>query len=154
MKEIKLTQCKVALVDDNDFAWLNQWKWFAAKNKHNWHAQRGRAPSLLMHRLILNPPEGYQCDHINGDGLNNQRSNLRICTNSQNQQNRIHVRGTSCFKGVYWYKPNRKWRSLICLDGKHISLGCFDFEIAAAEAYNEAALKYFGQFARLNNIFV
>lgn len=155
MKEIQLTQEKVALVDDDDYKWLSGWKWYAQCSRgERWYVVRNLNPGrILMHRLILNPPLGYECDHIDGNGFNNQRGNLRVCTTAQNQYNQIPQNGVSSkYKGVSRHKPARKWRVKIRLNGKQIHLGVFHSEIDAAKAYNQAAIKYFGDFARLNVI--
>lgn len=151
MKEIQLTQGKVALVDDADYEWLNQFKWYALllSDKY-WYARRSKRPVVLMHRLILNPPEGMDSDHINRNGLDNRRSNLRVCTRSQNQHNSISKGGKSKYKGVYLF--NGKWGARIMSNYNNTFLGCFNSEIEAAEAYNRAAIKYHGEFARLNEI--
>lgn len=152
VKEIQLTQGKVALVDDADFEWLSQWNWCALRQRGNnrWYAVRGRNPLIYMHRLILNPPEGYESDHIDGGGLNNRRSNLRICTCSQNHMNRHRAWGSSIYKGVYYYKRYMKWGARIQINRKQLHLGYFNSEIEAAKAYNKAAIKYYGEFARIN----
>lgn len=152
MKAILLTQGKVAIVDDEDFDWLSQWKWCAANFNGYWYAVRGHGSLMFMHRVILNPPEGYQCDHINGDGLDNRRANLRVCDCSQNAQNQISQTGTSRFKGVSWHKPRGLWQVHIKANDKSINLGYFTSEVEAAKTYNKAAIKYFGEFAYLNNI--
>jgi len=162
MKKIALTQGKTALVDDADYEWLNQWKWIANRMKTHhilYYAVRGIAIAKgkqghqEMHRLILRlqPGDKRECDHRDGDGLNNQRSNLRICTKTQNQQNqRKQKSGSSKYKGVSWRQDYCKWRSRIQLNGKLIHLGYFLSEKAAGTAYNQAASKHFGEFARLN----
>ena len=104
MKEIKLTQGLVALVDDGDFEWLNRWKWYAQKNKKKYYASRntwdkGKHNHISMHRLIVNVAPHEQVDHIDNDGLNNTRKNLRICNNSQNHANIEKNKGGG-FKGV------------------------------------------------------
>jgi len=110
----------------------------------------GRCRFNFLHQLIL----GRQwVDHIKGDSLNNRRSNLRSCTNQQNQFNQKPQKGrTSKYKGVVKRKNRAKYQARIWLNGKGISLGAFSSEIAAARAYNKAALKYFGEFACLNKI--
>jgi hypothetical protein len=105
-----------------------------------------------MHREILNAPAGVFVDHKDGDGLDNRKENLRIVTSAQNQQNRrkISRKTTSKYKGVYFRRENKKYCALICCKGKRMHLGYFDNEIDAAKAYDQAAKKFFGEFARLN----
>ncbi len=155
VKEIALTQGKVALVDDEDYEELSKFKWYAAKNRKTWYVARaiGKRPhqrQVLMHREILGAQPGEQCDHINGDGLDNRRCNLRFCTNSQNQMNRRIYGGTSRFKGVMWNKRHKMWYAQIKHDGKQYHLGCFHKQTDAAHAYDTAARNLFGEFARLN----
>ena len=152
MKKIKLTQGKFALVDDDDFEWLSQWNWhygngYAVRQSPR---VRGKQRRIYMHREILQPPKGMQTDHINRTRSDNRRSNLRVCTSSQNQWNQHKIRGSSRFKGVSWHKIGKKWQAQIIKNQKHIHLGRFDSEEDAARAYNKAALNYFGEFARLN----
>lgn len=156
MKEIKLTQNKTALVDDADHIKLCQFKWYAAYISGKWYAARnikvdGRYRMLLMHQAIL-PADGVIRDHKDGNGLNNQRDNLRICTYSENAQNSKSksVFKTSPFKGVSWSRQKMKWRSEITVLGRRIFLGLHPLEIDAAKAYDAAARIYFGEFARTN----
>lgn len=158
MKEIQLSQGKVALVDDEDYDWLNQFKWSAAKNAKTYYAIRidftsGKRKTMTMHRLILNPPDKMETDHIDGNGLNNMRSNLRLSTSQQNKFNRKPF-GKSKYTGVaVWHRNGRRYiKASIYQDGRTISLGLFPTEEEAALAYNEAALKYRGEYARLNLI--
>jgi hypothetical protein len=158
-KNIRLTQGKVAIVDDADYDWLNQWKWNADQVYNTWYAKRhshrtaGRNIQITMHRVILGlkPNDRQHTDHIDGNGLNNQRNNLRVCTHQQNMQNRKPRRGrTTKFKGISQEKKTKRWRAEITVDGNKTFLGCFATEVAAAKKYDEAALKYQGEFARLN----
>ena len=159
MKQIELTQNKVALVDDEDFDWLNQWKWcvrvkstnlfYAGRN--NWYD--GKSHILTMHRQIMCPTQKQEVDHINGDGLDNRRTNLRICNHSQNQKNQACPKNNKCgYKGVHWNKSSKKWRAVIFVDGNRIHCGVYFCIKDAAKAYNEAAIKYHGKFARLNSV--
>lgn len=156
MKEIQLTQGKVALVDDEDFDYLNQWKWHAYKqHRNNFYARtvicniKERTP-ILMHRLLVKC-EGKIIDHISGDGLDNRKCNIRVCNRAQNAINRrININNLSGFKGVSWFKPLNKWRAQIQYKVIVYHLGCFEKPIDAARAYNNAAQKYHGEFAKLN----
>jgi hypothetical protein len=153
MKEISLTQGKVTLVDDEDFENLSKYKWHAHHGRFTFYAARLSRPSnktIMMHRAIMCPMEGQAIDHINDDGLDNRRSNLRIATYSQNAQNqRKRVNNTSGYIGVSWDKAQRKWRSQIKINQKQKKLGRFDNIHEAYEAYRQAAKEHFGEFARL-----
>lgn len=145
MKKIKLTQGKFALVDDDDFVFLSQWKWC-------FHVRYARRKHILMHRLIMGLSDPKICiDHKNGNGLDNQRRNLRIASRSQNSMNRKSRKGSrSRFKGVDFRLERNKWRAIICVDKKPKYLGLFDSEIEAAKKYNFFAIKFHKEFARLN----
>ena len=156
MKEIKLTQGKVALVDDGDFEILNVYQWHIDKSRHGYYARRSKKWGVRpMHRVIMGliKGEGHEVDHINGNGLDNRRCNLRICLQSQNAQNRRKIKlKSSQFKGVTKRKNYPKWRARIRLSGKLENLGDFDNELQAAAAYNFAAVQKFGEFACLNSV--
>jgi hypothetical protein len=154
MKEIQLTKGKVALVDDGDFERVNALKWQAFKNYQTWYARRneGSTPrrNVRMHQYILGVRgKTSQIDHRDGNGLNNQRSNLRIATAMQNQSNRGPQRNnTSGFKGVC--KRYGKWRAQIKYKGEKISLGTYPDPAEAARAYDRKARELFGEFAWQN----
>lgn len=154
MKEIKLTQGKVALVDDEDFENLNQCKWFAMKHGRTFYAGRairvsGKRNTQSMHCLIMN---GKGIDHIDHNGLNNQKSNLRFCTSSENSMNRRKKQNcTSIYKGVSFFKRDKIWRAEIEINYRHIRLGRFVSEVEAAQAYNKKAIELFGEFAHIND---
>jgi hypothetical protein len=163
MKVISLTQGKVALVDDVDYAWLSRFKWYAnkctLKTRVIWYAMRTTSRNVrprrtfLMHREIAAVDGLLDVDHHDGDGLNNQRYNLRPATRSQNFQNRRKEPGkTSEFKGVSWHRRAQKWTVQIGVNGQHKYLGLFEDEVEAARVYDRAAEQYFGEFALTNNI--
>lgn len=158
MIEISLTQGKVALIDDEDLEIIEGYKWYCRKTHHNYYAvahkyiERKRT-SIQMHREILKCTfKEYQVDHIDGNGLNNCKSNLRIVTPQQNSFNRKYTFGTSMYKGVSWNKRDDFWQATIKYNGKSKMLGYFKDEMDAAKAYNEAAKELFGEFAALNEV--
>lgn len=156
MREIPLTKGKVAIVDDADYEWLNQWKWNAGDGKYAVRTDGFGGPTIFMHRLILNPPDDMDTDHVNGNKLDNRRENLGACSRSQNVAN-VGLRSTniSGFKGVHLrttHRGNRNWTANIGVNGKREHLGYFDNPTDAAVAYNNAATKYFGEFAKLNEV--
>lgn len=154
MKEIRLSQGKVAVVSDHRFEFLNQWKWKAQRNDKGWYAVRqekvnGKYKTLLMHKEIANPPDGFQVDHKDLDGLNNVDENLRICTQTQNTRNRNKfANNQSGYKGVW--RDGDKYRAAIRVDNKPIHLGMFIDPVDAAHAYDAKARELFGEFARTN----
>jgi hypothetical protein len=159
MKEIQLTQGKVALVDDDMYDYLIQWKWYANNLSGKFYAIRNHRENkkfvaqLLMHRFIMNPSKGLVVDHLNGNTLDNRKCNLRVCTYSQNSMNRIkQINNNSGYKGVSWHKNHKIYESRIMSNGVNIHIGSFENIIDAARAYNEAAIKYHGEFANLNKI--
>lgn len=157
-KEIELTQGKVAIVDDEDYEWLNQWKWCYHKSYNGGYAERtdyknGVQKTIKMHREIMNATKGQQIDHKNLNRLDNTKENLRICNIQENSFNRKSKGVTSKYKGVsYSTNGNCKWRARIYCGDKRIHIGYYDNEIDAAKAYNEEAIKLFGEFAWLNEI--
>lgn len=160
-KEIELSQGKVALVDDEDFDILNRYKWYAYQEKSgHWYVKRTpsingkRVPEQKMHRVILGlqPGDKIQTDHINHNGLDNRRENLRKCTHAENQYNQRIRQHSSRYKGVSWDERRGKWIAQIRINGGNEYLGCFNDEDNAAKAYNLVAIGYFGGFANLNEI--
>jgi hypothetical protein len=151
VRYIPLGGGQVAIVDAADFAWLNRYKWRAFGKSGGFYAVcRIGQKMVFMHRLIKNPPPGKVVDHANGNRQDNRRCNLRNCTAGENARNNRKGRGASRFKGVSYNRRLGKWGARICREGRTRHLGWFDNEIDAAEAYDRAARKYFGEFARLN----
>ncbi len=146
MKEIQLTQNKTALVDDEDFEMLSKFKWYAYFG-NSWYAKTNiKCQSVHMHQLLL--PNVIMIDHIDRNGLNNQRENLRVCTHTQNQSNSGPRKGK--YKGVSYKKEQNRFVAQIQKHGKKVHIGYFNIETEAALAYDEAARVLFGEFAYLN----
>lgn len=161
MKLINISTIKhpntFAKVDDEDFEFLNKWKWCGLKIRNCIYAGRsvigadGRKSTILMHREVLNAPVGMVCDHINHDGLDNRRENLRACTAQQNGRNSRKERGSSSiYKGVFLVKESGKFGAKLCSNGKIVYQAFFVDEASAARAYDAAAKEFFGEFAYLN----
>lgn len=153
MKFIELTRGCKAMVDDQDFDWINQYSWHCIPGKRTAYASRcytrnGKRIHEGMHTTIHG---GDMIDHIDGDGLNNQRSNLRLCTDSLNGANRRPNKGKR-FKGITFMPSYKKWMARVQVQKKRFTIGFFDSEFDAAKAYNESALKAFGEYARLNEV--
>lgn len=155
-REIQLSQGKVAVVDDQDYERLSQYKWSATKRVTKsgitWYAFRntrgGDTATSYMHREILDAQTGILIDHRDRNGLNNTRSNLRVGDKVGNAANsRKRVGTTSKYKGVSWSKSANKWAAFIKCRDVHLSLGVYDTEEQAAEAYENAATELFGEFA-------
>lgn len=150
MKKISLTLGKQALVDDIDYPVLMAWKWRAVKGRHTYyavHSQRigKRTFHIKMHRLLLGDKDNI-IDHKDGNGLNNQRKNLRECTYQQNKANSQHIKSKSGYKGVF--PRNGSWVSVIKVNYIPRYLGIFKDKMDAVKAYAKASKKYFGEFAR------
>jgi len=153
MKEIELTQGLVALVDDEDFEMLSQFKWCAVKWRSSFYTQSriGKGVKTSMHRLLMNANPGEIVDHINRNSLDNRRKNLRIVSYAINMLNSgLPKNNTSGFKGAYWNKAAKKWCSYLGskVDGKLTTkyLGSFDSPEEASAAYQAAVLERYGEF--------
>ena len=157
MKQIPLTQGKVSIVDDEDFEIVGRFKWYALKDGNHFYAVRNKKPSgtgtIWMHRIIMDCPKGKDVDHINRNGLDNRKGNLRVCTRGENLANTFTYKNNkSGFKGVSWYKKRNLWIAHITTNHKGITLGYFKDKYDAAKAYNESSLKYHKEFSVLNTI--
>ena len=159
MKEIQLNkQGKnkgkyVALVDDEDFERVNKLNWHANKSDNKFYARtnirvNGKRTCMKMHKFII---DGIEIDHVDSNGLNNQKHNLRSCTHHQNMMNKSpHINCTSKYKGVSWKVKINKWQCQISINGNVIYLGVYTNEIDAAKEYDKKAKELFGEFAYLN----
>lgn len=157
-KEIRLlgkhANSQVAIVDDDMYDGLTDgWRWYT---DHRGYAlgrktiANGFCLHAYMHSVVVRPPDGTVVDHINGNPLDNRRENLRVCLIKENVRNSPGRGGLSRFKGVSWNKQAGKWQVAIRANGQRIYLGIYEDELEAASVYNEAAKKYFGEFAYLN----
>jgi len=156
-RRIYLGEGKWTLLDVKDYYRLRIFKWIVYGNGTNLYAIRhqliepNKTKTVYMHREIMNPPADLVVDHRNCDGLDNRRTNLRFATHAQNTRNRRKKKnGSSQFLGVYFNKEKSTWDSQLMHNGKKIWVGRFKTEIDAARAYDAAARKYHGEFARLN----
>jgi hypothetical protein len=150
MKKIPLNKGMFAIVDAEDFDFISS---------YNWSYINGYAVSNIgyktsyMHRILNKTPDCFQTDHINGNKLDNRKSNLRQANFSQNNCNKSKTSNNSSgYKGVSWHKKSEKWRADIKINKKQTSLGLFNCKETAAVAYNKKALELHGSFARLNDI--
>ena len=149
-----------ALIDDEDWDKIKDFAWHINKRGTNLYVvsskfKNGKRENYKLHRLLLSAPPGMQVDHIDGNSLNNHKSNLRLCTNQQNTCNSkksFAGNPSSQYKGVCFYKKHKKWKSQIMFNYKQINLGLFSTELEAAIAYNNAAVRLHGEFARINKL--
>jgi len=158
-RRIPLTQGKYAIVDPEDYERLSKHKWYVQRTKQMFYAlrrakghERAKGQVVWMHRYILPTPEGMCTDHINNNGLDNRKTNLRLATPAQNARNRrkMAVKTSSKYKGVSYHAGQRKWCAAIRVNGQYKYFGLFQNEIDAAKAYDHAAKKYHKEFAVLN----
>jgi len=159
----KYGEGKFAIVDDDLFERLNQWRWHyhyhKSRRDNHCYACRGvkisknKTKTIAMHQEIMNTPKGMKTDHKNNNNLDNRKYNLRICTDQQNQMNSLPSRGgTSKHKGVHWSKKYNRWIARVGINRKKVFLGHFTSEVKAAKAYNRKAKELFGEYACLNSI--
>ena len=146
-RTINLTRGQVAIIDEEDFQRISQEHWCAIKIKGRYYAIQGKRTNLYMHRIIMGATDDEQIDHVNNNGLDNRKRNLRRCTNAQNNWNKgKHRDNTSGFKGVS-YDPDRgKWRARLMVNGKFVWLGRHHTAQAAYMAYTTKAKEVFGEF--------
>lgn len=150
MRRLRLRSGSYAKVDESEYDELNRYTWSLTPNGYAARSEnkKGKISIFYMHRVVAKTPKGKLTDHINGDKLDNRSSNLRHCTNSQNQANRLASRiNTSGSKGVTWNKSARKWQAQIMVRSKPLYLGVYEDALIAAAVYQDAARKHFGDFA-------
>lgn len=154
MKTIQLANNKgIVLVDDEDYKFLNSKKWFlSGVYARTGYKIKGKSIKKPMHYYLIDIPKGYVVDHIDRNGLNYQKENLRAITHHQNLMNRNFKGGTSKYKGVSLIRKTGKWTATIKFNYKTYHLGNYDDEKDAARAYDEKAKKFFGEFAYLNGV--
>ena len=158
-RRIPLTQGKYTIVDPDDYRRISKHKWCAVKIGRTFYAARtirtkpGKQRQVAMHRRIIDVPDNMFVDHINRNGLDNRKANLRPATHTQNIRNRAKYKNRtygSKYKGVTWHRQHNLWQAQIRVKRKSIFLGSFHNELQAAKAYDRAARKYHRQFAALN----
>lgn len=149
---------KFCLVDESDFESVNSYSWsfdgkYACRSEH-FYKDCGKRTSkkVYMHRYILGATKGVYVDHINGDGLDNTRCNIRICTQSENNANRKKGKGTSKYKGVSWSKKEKKWIAYVKENGRTIRLGRSECEESCAKMYNNFMEERYGEYFLANNV--
>jgi len=150
VKRIPVTGGLYAYVDAADYEEISRHHWRLVGGGYAGRYEKGKC--ILMHRQIMNPPEGMVVDHLSGSRMDNTRDNLHVCTSAENCRNRPKRRGSSSnYFGVYWVKQRNKWMAVICLGGRNNrTIGYFDDEIDAARAYDRAAVMHLGEDVRVN----
>jgi hypothetical protein len=158
-RRIALTRGKYAIVDPEDYERLAKYRWQAVKSRNTFYAIRcsrrdrnGARKYYQMHREIMKIEDNKVCDHINGNGLDNRKANLRPATRAQNgwNQGKSNVKSRSQYKGLAWDSKDKRWEVRISVNGRRIYIGRFKDQMEAARAYDRAANKYHGQFANVN----
>lgn len=156
MRAISLNDGLEVLIDDEDYSLVSEFKWYGGKAdqaRDNWYAQaHALGKTIYMHRLLLGAEPGQQLDHIDRNGLNNQKSNLRICTQRQNNAAIPGVKSSTGFRGVEFSPQNNRNRYRACLyhQQRRVHLGYFPTAVAAAKHRDNAAREVYGEFAQLN----
>lgn len=164
MIKVVLSQGYEAMIDDEDYGLISKHKWHVSPGKAGnkyagcgiWQKGKNYTKNVPMHRMIMNVTDPkIQVDHIDGNGLNNQRSNLRLATNQQNSfgsRKSFNKLYSSKYKGVSFDKSREKWAAKIQINRKYKYLGRYETELEAAQAYNVAAVRHFGEYAKINDL--
>jgi hypothetical protein len=153
---VPLTRGFEALIDAADAPLISRWSWHVILSRKTQYAvltlrDKGERIAFSMHRLLISAPRGVYVDHINGNGLDNRRSNLRLCSNVQNSYNAgLRKDNTSGFKGVAFHKTSGKWQAFIKVDGRRLCLGTFIDKDDARQAYQQASSNFHGEFGRVS----
>lgn len=153
MKTLKTKSGIAFYINDEDYPRVAQFRWYADDRgyikRNQYDPKTGVGHPVYLHRYITGEPKGVEVDHINGNRQDNQRHNLRLCSHAENARNKSLRRGRR-LKGAYPIPASKRWTARIRVEGKLLHLGCFDSELHACIAYDQAALHYYGEFSRLN----
>jgi len=156
MIKILLSKGFIASLDEEDLCKIDKYRWHLHKSSNTNYAAagsitpEGKKVTLMLHRLIMNAPDNLDVDHIDGNGLNNTKTNLRLATRSQNNMNRVGKSKTSPYKGVCWDKSKQRYMAQIAINNSNKYIGRFTTAIEAALAYDKKAIELHGEFAKLN----
>ena len=153
VREVPVSGGRTALIDEADYESIQHWKWSSCRKRHTFAVYRavleqGKSRRIYLSRFIMQAPSGLFVDHENGDGLDNRRDNLRLCTHTENNRHRCRPQSTntSGHRGVFWERGAKKWRAQLSVNNRNVHLGMFLTVEDAGNAYRQAAVSRYGEF--------